>query len=102
MAQDSSDFDWNAFDRQRMDRATEELRASENLRFLFRTLMRDMGVGQRINSGNALETAERVSQYNSGMMLVDLLLDTDPLLYPALIEEDLREQSLRTTEGTYK
>ena len=101
MAQDSK-FDWEEFDGQRLAAAVEELRESANLRFLFRTLMRDMGVGQDIPSGNALQTASHVGQYQSGMMLVNMMLTYDPHLYPALIEDDIKEQQLRSNnEGMY-
>lgn len=102
MAQNSKTMqEWDEWDRTRLRLAVEEVRASENLRFMLSTMLKDMGVGQPFPTGNALETAEQVGRYNSGLTLVNLLLDFDPLLYAHLQEETLLESIERqNSEGT--
>lgn len=95
-----TDDDWTEHDVARTALAVQEIAASPNLRFLFRSLLAACGVSQTPEGGNAIETARAIGRHSVGMDIVATILAEQPSLYPLLITEDLNEIAQRTG-GTY-
>jgi len=87
--------EWENWDAQRMRDAVEEISASPNLRFFFRSLLNSFGINQTPFGGNAIDTAKLCGRHEAGMEIIATLLSEKPGLYPSLILEDLNEQASR-------
>lgn len=87
--------EWEAWDKERTRQAMREVEASENLRFLFRSLLAAYGVNSTPFSSDPILTARLCGRHEAGMDIIATMLEHCPSLYPKLIVEDTNEQALR-------